>query len=59
MNCWYLNSDDFLIRIIGLDQKCQNNVIVRFVDPCERDPCEHRQRCISKDEENSFECGGT
>ena len=30
-----------------------------LLDPCERNPCEKRQRCIAKEIENTFECIGT
>ena len=29
-----------------------------YIDPCERNPCEKRQRCVSFEEENKFDCKG-
>ena len=33
-------------------------IIVRNIDPCERNPCEGRSRCVPMEEENKFECIG-
>ena len=38
------------------NSKYYTNALHLSIDPCERDPCEQSKRCISKEEENSYEC---
>ena len=54
---WWNNESVMMKKYYNTTQII-SSIIVRNIDPCERNPCEGRSRCVPMEEENKFECIG-